>query len=112
MLHKQVTMLEQGRDLRLESLLLAGGLLGGPRRRTPAVALGQGLLELPPHGGQGFEHLTVDLLEDVELADLMRDARKDLGQRLRVQRRTIGGDPSQRQIPSVQFAGGSDAGNG
>jgi hypothetical protein len=37
----------------------------------------------------------------MKLADLMRDARKDLGQRLGVQRRTIGRDPAQRPLAAV-----------
>jgi len=103
MLHEQVAMLKQIGNLVFPFFLSTGGLSGLGRRGTATVELGQFRLEVSSHLGHGFEDFPVDLLEDMELADLMGHAGEYPSQGFGIQRRTVGCNPSQGQPSTVQF---------
>ena len=92
-------MLKQIADLLIDSLPFSGQTLGRFRSRSAPAQLrllGRHLFADLRHR---LEHLLHQFLENVELADLMRHARKQLRQRLRVQIGAIGSDALERQIP-------------
>ncbi len=96
-------MLEQRRNSFLDLLgltVLAPGFRG-VARTTPGPFRGL-RRQLLAKVGDHVQHGPGDLLEDMELADLMRHAREDLGERLRVQRRGVRGDAAHRAAPGCK----------
>lgn len=62
-------------------------------------------------GGELLAHLRhrsqdglIQVFQDMECTDLMRHVAKDGLNRGRIQRRTIGGDAPQRQVPGLEHA--------
>ena len=78
--------------MRLGLAELAAGLRGllGPPAGELRRLRGQVLAEPGEHVQDGLGQFR----EDVEPADLVRDGAEDLGDRLRIQRRAVGGDPA------------------
>jgi hypothetical protein len=101
-LNKQVAVLKQVGDLLLQSLPLTDGPLGGwcgrPTTLPSRLTSGQRF----PHLGHGPQDGLGQFLENMEFADLVRHVVEHRTQRLRIKRRTIGGDAQQGQFTVVQ----------
>ena len=97
-LDEQVTVLEEVADFPLDSLLAPGRVLCrlgglGPAPRQLGGSGGQPLALL----GEGREDRLGHFAEDVEGTELVRDFTEDRGDRLGIQRRTVGRDPLEGQ---------------
>src|SRR4051812_2569890 len=97
-----MAMLEQLGDLPVQVPSAPGLSLRLRRAGAPAGKLrllrGQLLADL----SDGAEDGLVELRQDVEATDLMRHGAEDLGNRLRIQLRTVGGDPTEGQAAAGQ----------
>lgn len=102
MLDEQVAVDEQIGDSLFESFLAGHQLSGGARGLAAAEFRSRGLL-LSPHLRHRLQDAPVDLGDDVELADLVRDCPRHLGDGRGIQRRAIGRDGLEGQA-----AGGQD----
>lgn len=82
MLHKQITMMKQVTNPLFDPLGLPRRLAGGGRGRTPTAQLGlrggQFLADL----GASVQHSLRQFLDDMELAELVGNVAKHLGNRL------------------------------
>jgi hypothetical protein len=93
MANEEMTVLEQFRDAMMDrpgAAMLASrcrGVLGASTWQLRGL-VGQAL----PQASQGTQHSLGQVREDMEFTDLVRDLPKHLGNRLRIQRRTIGRD--------------------
>src|SRR3954467_6980867 len=93
--HEEMTMREQVSALPLQVLASAGLPLrlrrAGPPARELRLLRGQVLADL----SDGVEDGLIQLGQDVEPTNLVLDRAEDLGNRLRIQLRTVGGDPAE-----------------
>ncbi len=90
-LDEQMAVVEQIGDLGFEAFL-AGRQFAVGRRRPAAAEFGQRGLQLSPHLCHGLQDGLVDVGDDVELADLVRNRSKDVGDGRGIQGRAIGRD--------------------
>ena len=104
MLHKQIAMREQVRDLLLQPYTLPRLPSRDRvfRRRSAPFELGLFSGQVLAHLGHSVEHGQSDLFEDMEFTDLMGYVAKDGGNRYRVQIRTIGRDSGQPQAARLE----------
>ncbi len=99
MADEQMTVFKQFRHPSLNPLGTEGFALRLPIfARTPAWQFGGLLRQTLAKPGDDAQHHLGQLLENVELAHLMRHAREDLGQRVRIQSRSVRGDPAHRAV--------------
>src|SRR6516165_2666079 len=102
MLDEEMTMLEQVADLPLQVPASPGLPLrlqcAGPPARELRLLRGQVLADR----SDGMEDGLVQLGQDVEATNLVLDRAEDLGNRLRIQLRTVGGDPLEAQPAARQ----------
>lgn len=102
MFDEQVPVLEQVGDLSLEAFLLARG----PARRfgggASAFEPGLPLLQRPTRLCYSLDDSLVYLFDNVKLADLVRDYPEDIGNRLGVEWRAVGGDALKLQAACVE----------
>lgn len=103
LLDKQIAVVEEILDLLLESLTASGS---SPLRfrGTPPGQLGHRGGECFPYAGDGSKDRLSNVGDDVELADLVRDAGKNRLEGLGIQGRPVCGDPEDRQTPGVHRA--------
>ena len=99
---EQVAVLEQLTDLPLDPLLSSGGLLRCLRTRTAARQLGGDAGQILAEFGGGGEDRLGHFFEDMEGAKLMKRRTEDHGDRLGIQRRSIGRDPLEDQASRLQ----------
>ena len=102
-LDEQIAVLKQLADLALDRLLAAGRTPGGLVGTRPAPR------QLRCRGGQplallchGREDRLGQFAKDMEGADLMRDLAEDLGDRLGIQRRAVGRNPTDGQPAGIE----------
>src|SRR6476620_3149106 len=97
-----MTMLEEVSDLPLEVSASTCHPLrlrrAGPSAGELRLLCGQVLADRSDGAKDGF----VQLRQDVEATDLVLHLAEDLGNRLRIQVRAVGGDPPEAQPASVQ----------
>src|SRR5450631_4005971 len=96
-------MLEEVGDLLLQTFTLPNGFLGSCARRSPPLQGWFAGFQTFAHLGYGTQDRLGEFLDDVEFADLVRDLAENRAQRLRIQRRGIGRDPTQRQAALLQM---------
>src|SRR6202050_3102064 len=96
-------MLEEIGNLLLQTFALPNGFLGGFARRPPTLQGWFAGCQTFAYLGYGTQDRLGEFLDDVELADLVRNSAENRAQRLRIQRRRIGGDPTQRQAALLQM---------
>ena len=101
-LDEQVPVREQLTHLLLEPLLAPSGTLGRLRAGTAPRQFGGAGRQTLAFLGHGREDCLVHLVQDVELADLMRHRTEDCGDRLGVQRRAVGRDTLDGQPACLQ----------
>src|SRR5215470_7876145 len=97
-----MTMLEQVADLPLEVPASPGLPLRRRRARPPARELRLLRGQVLADRSDGVEDSLVQLGQDVEATHLVLDRAEDLGNRLRIQLRTVGGDPVKAQPAARQ----------
>jgi len=103
MFDEQMTVIEQVGDLLLDPLLAFGRLLCCHRWPAP-VQLGHRGLQLLTRLGHGAKHGLGQFFDDVEFADLVSNlVAEHLGNRHRIQRRSISGDTPQRPATLIQL---------
>jgi hypothetical protein len=93
--NEQVPVFEKIRDLFLQTLSFSSSIFSDLPGRSPTGRFGDFLTDLPPNARDSLENCLVDLLNDMENTDLMRDRTKHLQDRIRIQGGTIGGDAQQ-----------------
>jgi len=95
-------MLKQVSDLLIDLFAVPCCLAGRHRRRTPAAEFRFGGSEFLADFGHRPQHRLGQFLDDVKLAELVRNIPKNLGNRLWIQGRAIGRDAAQRQFTLFQ----------
>jgi len=103
MLDKQVAVVEQAGDPGLDAFLAGRQSAPGCRRPAP-TELGQSSFQLSPHLRHRLQDGLVDLGNDVELANLMRDRPQHLCDGCGIQLRAVGGDALEAQAAGRQGA--------
>lgn len=101
-LHKEVAMIKQVADSFLQTLPSAGGPLGGPRARSATRQARLLACEVFADLGDGPQHGLGQFLENMELANLMRDRPENLGNRLGIQRRRVSCDGTDLEATLLQ----------
>jgi hypothetical protein len=98
---KEVSVLEKTCNSALKPLLL-GCSSSGFRRGSATREFGLKFFQLSACLSQSLEDRSIDLLDDVELAELVRNITKDFGDGFRVERRAVGSDSSKNQSAEIK----------
>ena len=99
---EEIAMPEKIRNLCLQAFLLQGCFAVRRGRRAPSLQFRLLAFQVLAHLRHSMDDGLVDLLDDMELADLMRNIAEDRGNRLGVQRGAVAGDAQQRQTARRQ----------